>query len=133
MTRPSHPTPDGTNYPADHVLALLDSQDIGAETEKALVAAGFAQDDIVLFNGQEALQDIQARETLLSRFNHALHRLDEDKGLGREVYMNGLRAGKTLLMVYATDDASIERARDILIAHGGHKLVALRRFSIEFL
>jgi hypothetical protein len=35
------------------------------------------REDIVLFHGQEALHDIQARETLLSRFNHALHRLDE--------------------------------------------------------
>ena len=133
MTHPSHATPDGTHYPAEHVLALLDSRDIGAETEAALVAAGFTQEDIVRFDGQEALQDIQARETLLSRFNHALHRLDEDGSLGREVYMNGLRAGKTLLMVYAPDDASVTRARDILLAHGGKKLVALHRFSIEYL
>lgn len=131
MTHASHPTPDGTHYPTDHVLALLDSQDLGAETKAALIAAGFAQDDIVLFHGQDALKDIQARETPLSRLGNLFDRLSEDRGLGREVYMNGLRAGNTLLMVYAPNDASVTRAKDILIAHGGKKLVALHRFSIE--
>jgi hypothetical protein len=42
-----------------------------------------------------------------------------------------LRAGQTLLMVYAPDDQSVQRARDTLQAHGAHKLVALRRFTVE--
>lgn len=131
MPHPSHPTADGTQYPTDHVLGLLDSQEAGAQTATALVAAGFAREDIVVFNGQEGLHDIQSRETLLSRFGHLLNRLSEDGVLGRQVYMDGLRAGQTLLMVYAPDDASIERARVVLKEHGAQKMVALRRFIIE--
>jgi hypothetical protein len=77
------------------------------------------------------LQDIRSRETLLSRFGNLLDRLSEDGVLGREVYMDGLRAGQSLLMVYAPDDPSVQRARDTLKAHGAHKLVALRRFTVE--
>jgi hypothetical protein len=127
----THPTPDGTRYPADHVLALLDSSDAGIAAKSALTEAGFAEDDIVLFDGPEALKAIQARETLFSRLEHALHRLDQDRGLGRQVYMDGLRAGRTLLMVYAPDDASVQRAQTILKAHDAQQLVALHRFSIE--
>ena len=131
MSKPTHPTADGTHYPTNHVLALLDTAEVGAEAEAALVAAGFARDDIVRFNGQEGLQDIRSRETLLSRFGNLLDRLSEDGVLGREVYMDGLRAGQTLLMVYAPDDPAVLRARDALTAHGAHKLVALRRFTVE--
>jgi hypothetical protein len=131
MPQPSHPTPDGTHYPSNHVLALLDTQEVGVETEAALVVAGFAKDDIVLFNGEEGWQEIQSRQTLRSRFGHWLDRLSEDGVLGREVYMEGLRAGQTLLMVYAPDDASVERARAVLSAHGAQKMIALRRFTIE--
>jgi hypothetical protein len=116
-------------------LALLDTQEVGVETEAALVVAGFAKDDIVLFNGEEGWQEIQSRQTLRSRFGHWLDRLSEDGVLGREVYMEGLRAGQTLLMVYAPDDASVERAREraraVLSAHGAQKMIALRRFTIE--
>lgn len=131
MPKPSHPSADGTHYPTNHVLALLDSAEVGEEAEAALVAAGFARDDIVRFNGPEGLQDIRSRETLLSRFGNLLDRLSEDGVLGREVYMDGLRAGQTLLLVYAPDDPSVQRARDALQAHGAHKLVALRRFTVE--
>jgi hypothetical protein len=50
------------------------------------------REHIVLFQGQKALHDIQARETLLSRFNHALHRLDEaSQELDRTVHATGSR------------------------------------------
>lgn len=131
MAQSSHPTADGTHYPTNHVLGLVDSQAVGAETVAALVAAGVARGDIAIFNGQEGLQDIRSRENLLSRFGALLDRLSEDGALGREVYMEGLRAGQTLLMVYAPDAASIARARDVLKAHGAQKMVALRRLVIE--
>lgn len=131
MSQPSHSTPDGTHYPTNHVLALLDSQEVSTETEAALIVAGFVKGDIVLFHGQEGLHDIRSRETLLSRFGNLLDRLSEDGVLGREVYMDGLRAGQTLLMVYAPDDASVARARDVLKEHGAQKMVVLRRLTIE--
>lgn len=131
MTNQPHSTPDGTHYPTDHVVALLDSRDAGATAKAALVAASFAEDDIVLLDGQEGLQAIQARETLSSRLNHALHRLDEERGLGRQVYMDGLRAGQTVLMVYAPDDATVQQAQAVLKEQGAQQVVALHRWSIE--
>lgn len=72
-------------------------------------------------------------KTPLTRFREALDRQSQDAGVDRDLYMDGLRRSQSLLMVYAPDDATVDRVRPVLKAHDAHRAAALHRFTFEAL
>jgi hypothetical protein len=133
MTHHQHEVPDATHYPIDNVVALFESREAAESAKSALTAAGFDGGDIVLFHGAEGLRSIQARETPLTRLDAALDRLTQDEGVARATYMNGLRDGHSLMLVYAPDEATVDRASAVLQRYDVTHLAALHKFTFEAL
>lgn len=134
MSQPEHPdhtTPDGAQYPTDNIVALFESREAAEATKAELLDSGFAEGDITLFHGEEGLREIESHQTPLTRLREALDRLTQDAGVDRDLYMDGLRRGHSLLEVYAPDDATVDRVRPVLQAHGALRAAALHRFTFE--
>jgi hypothetical protein len=126
-----HPTPDGTRYPVNHVVALFDTPEQVREAGAALLTEGFAPDDIVSFHGQDGLAAIQKKETRFSRLSVALARWTEEGFGGHKLYMDGLNEGRSLLMVYTPSPRDVDRAHDALKQHHGHHIASVRRWTTE--
>ncbi len=128
---PDHSAPDAAQYPTDNVVALFASREAAEATKAGLLDGGFAEGDITLYHGAEGLREIKSHQTPLTRFREALDRLSQDAGVDRDLYMDGLRRGHSQLLVYAPDDATVDRARPVLLAHGALRAGALHRFTFE--
>jgi hypothetical protein len=111
--RMSHPHTEGTTYPVHHVVAIISDAEEARQAAQDLRAAGFAENDIMLYQGQDGLAAIRSKETLLTRFINALEQLsaDKDEGAGRDVFLGYLQEGKTGLLIYAPQREQVETAR----------------------
>lgn len=126
---PGHPYPDGTRYPADHVVAILNSRQQAERAAAALQAAGFPADDIVLLHGQEDHAKIRSHESFFTRWTRTLEPVVADAG--RRFYTDALAAGKSVLLVYAADQAAVDRACDVLEHEGVYNKRAFRQWYVE--
>jgi hypothetical protein len=124
-----HPHPDGTRYPADHVVAVLASREQAQDAAAALQASGFDAEDIVLFHGREDHDTITHHETFLSHLSRLLEPVTADAG--RRYYLDALAEGKSVLLVYAPDQDTVDRACRTLEQHGAHNPRAFRRWYVE--
>jgi len=121
----------GVRYPINHLLAILPDAHAAEQAAQALRAAGFS--DVVVFPGQQALQAIEATELKESPLRRSWERLAvdmEDEADSRRMYLDALREGHALVMVYAPQQAQVEQAEGILKAHQAHALTFFGRWTI---
>ncbi len=128
-----HEPPEGTTYPTNNLVAYFDDYAEAQQAAADLQSAGFAPGDIVVFHGQEALTEVQSKETPITRLRNVWEHLTQDvsAGEGRDVFLQELRQGHTALMVYAPHDDQSERARAILARHHAKVIFRLQRWYAE--
>jgi hypothetical protein len=122
---------DGTHYPTSHLLAILSDTQTAEQVAKALHDAGFA--DVVLFNGPQALQTIEAtehKESPLRRSWERLSREISDETDSAREYLGALRQGRSVVQVYAPQREQVDQAEGILRAHGAHTIQYFGRWPI---
>ncbi len=124
-----HPHPDGASYPADHVVAVLQTREQAERAASALRDAGFAADDITLFHGEKDLDKIKHHESLMTRLSRLVEPVAADAG--RRLYLDALAHGRSVLLVYAPDQEAVEQACKILDQLGVHQKQAFRRWYVE--
>jgi hypothetical protein len=115
--------PDNLNQPSNWLVGVIDDPQQAEAAERELLAAGFARDDVLLLQGPEALQRLQARDERrgpLGWVMKAVADIVTDAGMFEDAYADEARAGHAILNLQVSEQNQIERARDIVAAHGGH-------------
>lgn len=115
--------PDNLNQPSNWLVAVIDDPRKAEEAERALIKAGFAQDDVLLLHGQEALQRLRDRDERRGPLGWVMKAIADvvtDAGTFEDKYAAEANAGHAIINLQVSDQDQIERAREIIVAHGGH-------------
>jgi hypothetical protein len=122
---------EGTRYPTDHLMAILDNKQEAERAAQVLHDTGFA--DVALFHGRRALQAIQANKRRENPLRRSWERVSvemSDETDSRRHYLGALRQGRSVVMVYAQQPAQVDLAVGILRAHQAHAIQFFGRWTI---
>jgi hypothetical protein len=67
---------------------------------------------------------------VFQRIGVAIQQETSEEGLASKEYNSETQAGHHLLTVLAVREAEIERAREVLVAHGAHRIMHYERFTM---
>jgi hypothetical protein len=127
---------ESVQYPTNHVVAILDTQDQTACAVDALVRGGFFESEVELLRGNEEA-DRLAGGTGRRGFLDWFIRLTGSVGLKnaetemKDRYEQALRDGNTLLAVLTPTDDRKDRAAQILKECGGRFINFFGRLNVE--
>jgi len=126
LTKADHPQSQGTFKPVGHVMVALPDEKIAQATRRALLEAGFADEDILRYSAGEERAEMEWM------IDHA----SEFAGFGYEItlmrrYQKLAREGCSWLLVYAPDDAQTYHAAQIAKRQGAVLAVKYNRLVIE--
>jgi hypothetical protein len=110
----------GVWYPKDYIVAAIDATE-GPATVEALLSAGFGRNSVYLFDSDRVRQigaAIYEQRTPLQRAGADFARALTDEGLLAQEYFEAAKAGASLIAVRAPDSGLVDKARQILAAHG---------------
>jgi hypothetical protein len=119
LTKEDIRTTTGILNPVGHVILAFKDDAATAEAVAALRAAGFADEDILVYRAEEATPRLRERVRTAS----------EAAGFGYEItlmrrYLSFAEQGAGWLIVYAPDDAAVQRI--VEVARRFHALCAVR-------
>jgi hypothetical protein len=127
---------DSLQYPTNHVVAILDTQDQTTRALDALVQSGFLEQEVGLLRGNEEADRLgggSGREGPQDWFI----RLTGSVGLKnaetemKDRYEEALRAGHTVVAILTPTDDRKERAAQILNECGGRFINFFGRLNVE--
>ena len=127
---------DSLQYPTNHVVAILDTQDQTARALDALVQGGFLEPEVELLRGNEEA-DRLGGGTGRGGLQDWFIRLTGSVGLKnaetemKDRYEEALRAGNTVIAILAPRDDRKERAAQILNECGGRIINWFGRLDVE--
>jgi hypothetical protein len=122
-------------FPYNSVVGIVDDAARLEAAVQALLAAAFAEGEVHVLAGEAGVRQIDAkgeRQGLLGR----LFRLVDGMGEEREHRardVEALQEGRFILTIDTPDDVAKARARDALVAHGGHFVRYYSRWTSEAL
>ncbi len=121
-------------YPTGQLLAVVDDPTRAAEAGRALVAAGTSPSDLTVLRGDEGADRLDGLGRVggpWRRIVRAFQFMTMDQMPDFLTYEAALRDGRAVVAVRTPDRASMLRARDVLLASGGHFMNYFGRFSTE--
>jgi hypothetical protein len=127
---------EAVEYPTNHVVAILDTQDQSACAIDALVNGGFLESEIKLGHGTAEADRLQAGTGRRGLTDWWI-RLFESVGLKnaetemKDRYEQALRDGRTVLAVMAPTDERKDLATRIISDCGGHFINFFGSLSVE--
>ena len=112
-------------YPTDHIVGVMDTESSSQETLKALKDQGVPENEIDLFHGRSITQaclshDHQQRvlDKVATWLSSAF---SDDADFARE-YLDEAAHDHDLIMVHVARSEQVETVRQVLVAHGAHRL-----------
>ena len=111
-----------SNYPTSRVVAIFDGKAEVDTACAALTSAGFSDDMIEVFCGQEGAHELDLQGEWHDYLQHVKRRLQHFmlmQGLAMDRYEKALLLGQCVIQVH-TDSDSRELAHEILKSSGGH-------------
>ncbi|HTC85612.1 MAG TPA: hypothetical protein VK656_02845 [Candidatus Acidoferrum sp.] len=121
-------------YPTNHLLGVIDDPAAAASGAAALAAAGFASSDVIVLRGTEGADRLDGLGEIggpWRRLVRSFQFMSMDQMPDFRTYEAAIRDGRVVLAVKATDRDAVIRARDVLIAAGGHFINYFGRLSTE--
>ena len=120
------------DYPINRVFAAVDPQQLSALVP-ALIDAGFAPIGILAGEaGLRRLQQTAGGSGIGGLLRHIQMSVGADLDYVAQA-QEALEQGRALVDVEADGDAAKDRARDVLLRHGGQHIVYFSRWTIETL
>jgi len=112
--------------PVDHVVLAFDNDDVTSQAVEALRGAGFADQDILAYTAAEATPRLQERVRAASGA----------AGFGYEIvlmrrYLSYAEQGAGWLIVYAPDDAAVQRIVEVARRFNAKCAVRYHRLANE--
>ena len=123
-------------YPANQVLAALDSEEQVTDAVRALTSSGFLESEVHVLCGAAAadrLGESTGRGGLAGLAIRIAERLGiaDEEMEGKAQYEQALRDGRFVLGVAAPTEERKDRASEVLHAHGANMVRFHGRFAIE--
>jgi hypothetical protein len=123
-------------YPANHVIGILDTHDQTACAVDGLVTGGFLESEIRILRGAEdadRLDETTGRRGMVDVFIRVFQRvgLENAEIEMKEHYEKALRDGRTVIVILAPTDERKDRAAQILQECGGHFINYYGRLAVE--
>ena len=128
--------PDRSQYPTNHVLAILATPDQTSCAVDALVNGGFLESEIDLGHGPEAASQLGAT-TGRSGFQDWFIRLFQQVGLKnaetemKDRYDQAVRDGQTVIAVHTPSEERKDRAEAMLRECGARFINYFGRLNVE--
>ena len=114
---------DNLNQSHNWLVGVIDQPQRAEQAVQALRQAGFAEDDVLLLHGPDALRRLEAKDEqrgVLGWAHKAVALIVTDAGAFEGAYAQEASAGHSIINVHTAERPDIERARDVLAAHGAH-------------
>lgn len=114
------------------MVGVIDNPDAVDEVLRDLQAAGFDDAAVSVLAGDLGVQRIDQtgeRHRFRGRLIRELQVLGDYERTHTQRHVEELEAGRFVVLVGVTDDASKKRVRDILGAHGGHFIYYYSRWT----
>ncbi len=115
--------PDNVNLTTNWLVGVVDEPRQADLAERDLLEAGFPREDVLLLRADEAIQRLHAKDErrgALGWLLKAVSDITSDVGEYQGKYAEEARAGHAIINVQVSEPDQIERARQIIDAHGGH-------------
>ena len=129
---PMSPTPGDMTQRPDWLVAVINEPTEAERAVQALYQAGFAQDDVTLSHGPDAVDQMQERgqqKSLLGKLADGITKAVSDSGTYEEDYADEAHAGHSTVHVHTSDPEEVEKARQILVAHNAHHIRHMGRWN----
>jgi hypothetical protein len=123
-------------YPANHVIGILDTHEQTACAVDGLVTGGFLESEIEILRGAEEadrLDQTTGRRGLVALTIRLFQRigLENAEIEMKEHYEKALRDGRTVMAILAPTDERKDRAAQILKECGGHFINFYGRLAVQ--
>lgn len=114
-------------YPTNQVLAVIDDPAAADQAVESLIGSGFARELVTRMTAA----DQPARPRRWTRLVRIFQFMSMDQGPDFHIYEAAMREGRAVVSVRVKGRAEIERARDVLVAAGGHFINYFGRLQTE--
>ena len=126
LTKADHPQSHGAFKPIGHVMVALRDEALAGATTRALLDAGFEDEDILQYSAGEERAEMEGM------IDHA----SDFAGFGYEItlmrrYQALAREGCSWLLVYAPDEPHTRRVAEVAQQNGALLAVKYNRLVIE--
>ncbi len=126
--------PDVISNTQDWVVGVID---IPADAEQAaqdLRNAGFAEDEVIVLHGADAVQAFQDREAhqgpIRTILAHLIGETNDVSGFAND-YKDEAGMGHSIVCAYAPQPEDIAQVQQILEAHGGHRIKHYGQWTVN--
>lgn len=126
LTKADHPTSFGAFKPVGHVVVALPDARRSADAVTALLAAGFAPEDILQYTAAEEKNEM---DQMLANVG-GMAEFGYEADLMRK-YQELAADGASWLIVYAPEDDAAQRVADVVKLHGAMLAEKYNRLSVE--
>jgi hypothetical protein len=132
----SHDQSEPLQYPANHVIGILDTQDQTACAVDGLVTGGFLESEIEIHRGAEEADRLDAttgRRGVVDLTIRLFQRigLENAETEMKEHYEKALRDDRTVIVILAPTDERKDLAVQILKECGGHFINFYGRLTVQ--
>ncbi len=130
-------TNEPVQYPANHILAVIDEREQMSAAVAALTSAGYLESEVEVETGAAKADDVAA-STGRSGLADKLMRFAERIGVANEEmetksrYEQALRENRFVIVVSTPTEERKELATKILRDHGGHGIAYFGKHTIEY-
>ncbi|HEX8994980.1 MAG TPA: hypothetical protein VF812_03005 [Ktedonobacterales bacterium] len=114
---------DNLDQSSNWLVGVIDDPTEAEQAAQALRSAGFAEHDVLLLHGPEALKRLEAKDEQrgpLGWAHKAVANVVTDAGAFERDYTQEASAGHSIINVHAAEHEDIERAKAVLEWHGAH-------------
>lgn len=124
------------HYPTDMLLGVIDDADAAQAALQELTERGFNADEIRVLCGPAGARqlDVSGKEHgILGRLSRLLLNVADTESESIRRHEQELEAGHFLVALPAAEPAARERAREVLLKHGGHYINFYGAWTVETL
>jgi hypothetical protein len=116
---------DNINLTTNWLVGVIDDPRQAEQAERELLRSGFSREHVLLLHPDEALHRLRAKDEQRGPLGWLLKVVSDvtsDVGEYQAKYADEAKAGHSIINVQASEEDRMERARQIIDAHGGHYL-----------
>ncbi len=123
----------GSWDPVDCLVSVIDDPAEALQAVDDLRAAGFVEDDVRLFLGQEVVdhdRDIMNHRSSLKNVVYMLSNISDETVMAQE-YLDEARQGHQILAVHASDVGRVKQASASVVRHHAHRVRYYGRWTVS--
>ncbi len=118
-------------YPKGHLVAAFDDREAAEAAVGELAKRGISGGQTKVWERDEFLALADQLEREKGPLQKLTEALETEQGKFQDEYFDLARRGATIVTAYAPEDDDVDRAAEMLAAHGGHTIRSYGTFAIR--